>query len=176
MTDSSNTKEIVYAFIDSQNLNLGTSKDIIKNAKKVYIGWKLDMKKFRIYLSDKFRVNKAFLFLGYIPENKQMYNLFKNFGYELIFKPTIKDSKGHVKGNVDAELVLHSARIQYDLFNTSIIVSGDGDFLCLYEFLSKQKKLKSIIIPNKYKASSLLKEFDTYKTFLISERKKLERK
>ena len=36
-----------YAFIDSQNLNLGTSKDIYKNKKLVYKGWELDFKKFR---------------------------------------------------------------------------------------------------------------------------------
>ncbi len=50
-----------YAFIDSQNLNLGTSKDIRKKGKIIYKGWKLDFKKFRKYLSDKFRVNKALL-------------------------------------------------------------------------------------------------------------------
>ena len=38
----------VYAFIDSQNLNLGTSKDIYKNGKLIYKGWKLDFKKFGI--------------------------------------------------------------------------------------------------------------------------------
>jgi hypothetical protein len=52
-------KETVYAFIDSQNLNLGTSKDIIRNRKKIYDGWKLDYKKFRKYLKDKYRVEKA---------------------------------------------------------------------------------------------------------------------
>ncbi|MBI2621730.1 MAG: hypothetical protein HYW63_03780 [Candidatus Levybacteria bacterium] len=54
----------VYAFIDSQNLNLGTSKDIYKGRRRTYKGWKLDFKKFRRYLSDKFRVQKAFLFIG----------------------------------------------------------------------------------------------------------------
>jgi len=39
-------KEKVYAFIDSQNLNLGTSKDIYRNRKLIYKGWKLDFKKF----------------------------------------------------------------------------------------------------------------------------------
>jgi len=63
-------KQKVYAFIDSQNLNLGTSKDIYKNRKLIYKGWKLDYQKFRKYLSDKFRVKKAFLFIGYIKQNE----------------------------------------------------------------------------------------------------------
>jgi len=49
-------KENNYAFIDSQNLHLA-----IKN-----LGWKLDSKKFRVYLKDKYFVNNAYLFIGYI--------------------------------------------------------------------------------------------------------------
>ena len=56
----------IYAFIDSQNLNLGTSKDLFKNRRKIYTGWKLDNKKFRQFLSDKFKVKKAFLFIGFL--------------------------------------------------------------------------------------------------------------
>jgi hypothetical protein len=61
-----------FAFIDSQNLNLGAGKDIYKGNKRIYTGWKLDYKKFIRYLSDKFRVTKAFLFIGYIKQNKKM--------------------------------------------------------------------------------------------------------
>jgi len=81
-------KPIVYAFIDSQNLNLGTSKDIYKNGKIIYKGWKLDFKKFRRYLKDKFRVEKAFLFIGYIKKNEKLYRFLKQSGYQLVFKPT----------------------------------------------------------------------------------------
>ena len=42
-----NTHSIIYTFIDSQNLNLGTGKDIYKNGKLIYKGWRLDFKKFR---------------------------------------------------------------------------------------------------------------------------------
>ena len=163
-----------YAFIDSQNLNLGTSKNIAKHGKVVYKGWKLDFKKFRKYLSDKFRVQKAFLFIGFIKQNESLYRKLKSYGYDLVFKPTVKDSFGKVKGNVDAELVLHSAKIQYDKYDKAIIISGDGDFYCLHEFLVKNKKLQRIIIPNEKSESSLLKPFQKYKIFIIFEKKKLE--
>lgn len=165
-----------YAFIDSQNLNLGTSKDILKRGRTIYKGWKLDFKKFRKYLSDKFRVNKAFLFIGYIKQNDKMYQQLKSYGYDLVFKPTVKDDHGKAKGNVDAELVLHSAKIQYDKYDKAVIVSGDGDFYCLHEFLVKYKKLLRIIIPNEKSESSLLKPFQKYKTFLVFEKNKLEKK
>src|SRR3990167_1990234 len=149
----------IYAFIDSQNLNLGTSKNIYRNKKLIYRGWKLDFKKFRIYLRDKFRVEKAFLFIGYIKQNENLYRRLRRFGYELIFKPTVKDNQGKPKGNVDAELVLYSAAIEYENYDKAVIVSGDGDFYCLHEFLYKNKKLLRIIIPNEKSESSLLRPF-----------------
>lgn len=132
-------RSIVYAFIDSQNLNLGTSKDIYKNGRRIYRGWKLDFMKFRQYLTDKFRVNKAFLFIGYIKQNVGLYRNLESFGFKLVFKPTVKDNHGKPKGNVDAELVLHAARIQYDNYDKAVVVAGDGDYYCLHDFLEKIK-------------------------------------
>lgn len=164
----------VYAFIDSQNLNLGTSKDIHRHKKLVYKGWKLDFNKFRIYLKDKFRVSKAFLFIGYIPENKQLYKYLTKCGYELVFKPTTKDRDGKPKGNIDAELVLHCAAIEFSEYDKAVVVSGDGDFRCLHEYLKKKNKLLKIIIPNKHSESNLLNNFQYFKIFIIRDRSKLE--
>lgn len=168
-------KQKTYAFIDSQNLNLGTSKNIYKNKKLIYKGWKVDMKKFYIYLKNKYRVDKAFLFIGYIPEQQKMYRMFKKFGYTLIFKPTVKDHNGKAKGNVDAELVLYSAAKEFNNYDKAVVISGDGDFACLYEYLEQKRKLKTIIIPNELSESSLLKRFSKYKVFLQFEKAKVER-
>lgn len=140
--------QVVYAFIDSQNLNLG----VISSNKR------LDFKRFRVYLKDKFKVEKAILFLGFIPKNKKMYDLLESFNYELVFKKTTKDSCGKIKGNVDAELVLWAARIEYANYDKATIVSGDGDFYCLINFLMKENKLEKIIVPND-KYSTLLRVF-----------------
>lgn len=163
-----------YAFIDSQNLNLGTSKDIYKNKKPVYKGWKLDFKKFRRYLTDKFRVEKAFLFIGYIKQNENLYKILKSYKYNLIYKPTVKDNQGKPKGNVDAELVLHAAAIEYSHYDRAVIVSGDGDFYCLHEYLKKNNKLLKIVIPNRHSESSLLRKFQDFKIFLYREKNNLE--
>lgn len=167
-------RDIVYVFIDSQNLNLGTSKDIKKLGKIIYKGWKLDFKKFRRYLTDKFRAQKAFLFIGFIKQYEALYKNLRESGYELIFKPTVKDNYGKPKGNVDAELVLHSAKKQYDNYEKAIIVTGDGDFYCLHEFLESNNKLFKIIIPNAKSESSLLKRFQKYKIFIEYDKNKLE--
>lgn len=169
-------RPVVYAFIDSQNLNLGTNKDIYRNKKLIYKGWKLDFNKFRRYLSDKFRVQNAFLFIGYIRKNEKMYKQLKSYGYHMVFKPTVKDNQGKAKGNVDAELVLYSAAIEFSNYDKAIIVSGDGDFYCLHNFLEKNNKLLNIIIPNRHSESGLLRGFQKYKTFLYREKEDLEYK
>jgi uncharacterized LabA/DUF88 family protein len=168
-------KEVIYVFIDSQNLNYGTSKDIKnKNGKIIYKGWKLDFNKFYRYLNDKFHISKAFIFIGYIKENEKLYKNLRQFGYSLIFKPIIKIIDHTPKGNVDAELVLHTAAIEYPNYHQAIIVSGDGDFHCLHKYLKQNHKLKKIVIPNTKSASSLLKEFENFKLFIQHNKQKLE--
>ena len=144
-------KEQVYAFIDSQNLNLGVRSQ----------GWKLDFGKFRQYLRNKYDVEKAYLFIGHLRGNEALYAHLQESGYILIFKPTLeRHERGKliVKGNVDAELVLH-AMIQYPRFNKAIIVSGDGDFYCLIEYLEKKERLLKVLAPTKH-YSSLLRKFN----------------
>ncbi|MBM3579565.1 MAG: NYN domain-containing protein [Alphaproteobacteria bacterium] len=131
-----------FAFIDSQNLNLGIRSQ----------GWKLDFARFLVYLHDRFSVTKAFLFIGYVPGNEAMYTELQQAGYLLVFKPTLVLRDGKVKGNVDAELVLH-AMIEYQNYDRAIIVSGDGDFHCLIEHLERNDKLARLIIPNQQKYS-----------------------
>lgn len=160
---------IVYAFIDSQNLNLSVSKDI---KRKGYRGWRLDFKKFFIYLRAKYSVSKAFLFIGYKKEYQKLYDHLTTAGYEIIFKP-ILEPKGKTKGNVDAELVLH-AMDEISRYDKAIIVSGDGDFHCLVEYLLKKGKLYKLLIPNQFSYSSLLRKFKPYISFVNLLKGKLE--
>jgi len=142
-----------YAFIDSQNLNLGVKSQ----------GWKLNFSRFRIFLEDKYKVKKAFIFIGYVPNNQSLYTELQKSEYICIFKPTMEIKEGggiRIKGNVDAELVLHTM-IEYTNYDKAVIVSGDGDFHCLVEYLIKNNKLLKIIVPNK-KYSSLLRKFSNF--------------
>lgn len=158
-----------YAFIDSQNLNLSIRD----------LGWKLDFYKFRIYLKERYSVNKTYLFIGYLKGNEGLYTTLQNIGYICIFKPTLELKKNKVKGNVDAELVLH-AMIQISKFDKAIIVSGDGDFYCLVEYLLKKGKFERLIIPNKEKYSALFKNLSrpdkNIFDFLNDKRSRLEYK
>jgi hypothetical protein len=85
-----------YAFIDAQNLNLGIQS----------LGWKLDYKKFRRYLKEKYAVEVAYMFIGYVQRNQRLYAGLQKAGFVLIFKPVVTDADGKTKGNVGADLVL----------------------------------------------------------------------
>lgn len=159
----------VYAFVDSQNLNLG-----VRDA-----GWKLDFANFRKFLRDTYHVEQAYLFIGQMPENQELYLFLQRAGYILVFEPTqhyFKDGKKTTKGNVDAELVLYASAKLFAEYDQAVVVSGDGDFLCLYEFLAEKKKLLKILVPNKQKYSKLLKKFIPYMDFVSTKRSKLEYK
>ena len=124
-----------YAFIDGQNLHKSIEEQ----------GWKLGHKKFRIYLKDKLKVQKAFYFVGYMRENVRLYRNLEKSGYTLIYKKILRINPEKTKGNVDAELILNSM-IHYHNFGEAVIVAGDGDHYCLIEYLNKTNKLKSVII------------------------------
>ena len=151
-----------YAFIDSQNLNLAIRET----------GWILDFRKFRKYLQDKYNITKAFLFIGYIVENQDMYTQLQKSGYILVFKPTLTLPSGVPKGNVDAELVLHTM-IEHKHFSKALIVTGDGDFHCLVDYLYKNKKLLKLMIPNKHKFSSLYRKMMDNIVFMNNLKNKL---
>lgn len=165
---SESKQEKNYAFIDSQNLYLAI-KDL---------GWKLDFARFRIYLKDKYHIKKAYLFIGYVPGNETLYTNLQNAGYIIIFKPVLirknKDGSEVIKGNCDAELVLHTM-IEFKNYNKAIIISGDGDFHCLIEYLEKKKKLARLIIPNRKKYSQLLWKFRKYMDYMNNLENKLKK-
>src|SRR5437868_6769540 len=130
MTESNNstpksTKN--YAYIDSQNLNM-----TIQN-----LGWSVDWAKFREYLATKHNVAVAYLFIGYITENQDLYSFLQKAGFVIIFKPVVIGKEGNVKGNIDAELVLQ-VMIDMQQYDKAVIVTGDGDFHGLVNYLYSQ--------------------------------------
>jgi uncharacterized LabA/DUF88 family protein len=120
-------------------------------------GWVLDYGRFRRYLTDKYNVTKAFLFIGNIPTNADLYKSLQEYGFILIFKP-ILEIRGRIKGNVDAELVLH-VMVEYPNYDKAVIVSGDGDFHCLIKYLKNNGKLLKLMVPDNSRYSSLLRKF-----------------
>jgi len=158
-------KQVVYAYIDSQNLNISVRE----------LGWKIDHARFRNYLTDKYNVSRAYIFIGFLAQNAQLYASLQKAGFVCIFRPTLIYKDGTTKGNCDAELVLQ-AMLDFDEYDKALLISGDGDFQCLAKYLHEHNKLGALLIPNQQKFSALLK-FDflkSYHRFVSDLRKKLE--
>jgi uncharacterized LabA/DUF88 family protein len=139
-----------YAFIDGNNLHL-----TLEN-----LGWKLDLKKFRVYLKEKYGVTKAYYFVGYLEENENLYAHLREYGYIVVFKEVLKIKNKEtgeltIKGNVDAELVLQ-VMIDFVDYRQAVIISSDGDYSCLVKYLVSKKKLLTILAPCKDGCSHLL--------------------
>ena len=158
-----NNKTRVY--IDGANLYRGSKS----------LDWIFDYKKFYIWISENFKTEKIYLFLGFVEEQKDLYNFLEKIGYKIIFKKTLK-SKGKIKGNCDAELVLKSAEdiIRKDL-DEIVLVSSDGDFACLLEFAKNERKNIKVVSPSK-KLSYLIRRLYCEITYLNSLRKMVEKK
>jgi uncharacterized LabA/DUF88 family protein len=139
-------EKVNYAFIDGQNLYQGIKEQ----------GWKLDYKKFRIYLKEKYKVERAYLFIGYIPQNQDLYAELQEQGYLLKFKPVLHMDQGLKQGNVDADLALNVVRY-YREYQAAVLVTSDGDFDTTVKYLKKKNKMAVVLSPGEEKCSVLLK-------------------
>lgn len=139
-----------FAFIDGQNLHLGTLE---KN-------WKVDYSKFRTYLKDKYHITKAYYFLGFVTEaNQDLYTALQEAGFIVVFREHSAQMTGNKKGNVDTDIVFEVMRsISEEKFDLIVLVSGDGDYKKLIDYLIKQQRLLKILFPNQKYASSLYKQ------------------
>ena len=137
------------AYIDAANLHQG-----IKS-----LGWKLDYARFRIWLSDKYGVDRAYLFIGLIPKNKDLYTYLQESAFTLVFKEVIFDNDGKAKGNCDADLVTQAMRDSYeDATDNAVLVTSDGDYTPLVKFWLEKNQRKTILSPApSAKCSVLLK-------------------
>jgi uncharacterized LabA/DUF88 family protein len=141
------------AFIDGQNLHLGTTLSDQP--------WKVNLFKFKIYLEKKYNVKEAYYFLGCIQEvNQEIYSEIQKAGFILVFKQHNSAMLGKKKGNVDTDIVFEIMKKLYrkNDFEKIVLISGDGDYKLLVDFLIEENKFKKILFPNRKFASSLYKK------------------
>ena len=154
-----------FAFIDGQNLYKGVANS----------GWELDYYRLRFYLSAKYSVKKAYIFLGYLKENEKLYSFLRDSGFELVFKNVAKGKKGEAKGNVDVALAVFAMK-NLDNFDKAIIITSDGDFEPLVDELQERDKLHIVVSVKRRWCSHLLKKSAAGKIVFLDELKDKVRK
>ena len=154
-----------FAYIDGANLHKGVAQ----------MGWQLDYRRFRVWLRDKYQVTHAYLFIGLIPKYKDLYTHLQEAGFTLIFKETTYDGEGRAKGNCDADLVLKVVVDYYERhFDKAVLVSSDGDYAGLVNFLKEKGVLQSLISPSNH-CSFLLRKLNIPIVYLNSQRSNLQK-
>ena len=155
-----------FAYIDGANLY-----EAIKD-----LGWSLDYKRFRVWLSEKYAVKKAYIFMGLILRHKNLYTYLQECGFMLVFKEVVYDGAGKPKGNCDADLVLQATKDYYENnFDNALLVSSDGDYASLVKFLYEKNKLLGILSPaTNEKCSILLKRTGAKISYINDQRSLLE--
>lgn len=129
-------------------------------AKREIDPWIIDLFRFRIYLRRKYDVSKAYYFLGYSQgTNQGLYEEIQNSGFVLMFRKHNPAMIGVKKGNVDSDIIFHIMKkmCQKEDFEKIILVSGDGDYKLMVDFLIEEGRFGRILFPNKKFASSLYK-------------------
>ena len=173
-----NTKESSaianYAYIDGQNLYMGTTM--------ADVPWRIDLARFRVYLRQKYHVEKAYYFLGFVQdEHQDLYDEIQEAGFILVFREHSSVMVGKKKGNVDTDIVFTIMKKMYrkEAFKNIVLVSGDGDYKILVDFLIEEKRFEKILFPDQKKASSLYKKIDlVYRANLSDDgvKRKIEKK
>lgn len=159
----SKAKYVIIYIVNKLNIYID-GNNLYRSA--IELGFEIDYKKFRGWLRQKYNPNKVYLFIGLVPERVKFYEHLQSCGYILVFKQTVSIGE-KVKGNCDAELVLKATSDYYEKeFDSCILITGDGDFGCLVEFLKESKSIKQIISPDKKKCSFLLRNKNIEITFL----------
>jgi len=152
------------AYIDGANLHKGTED----------LGWKLDYRKFRVWLTEKYSVGVAKIFIGKVPEFKSIYKNLRNAGFVISFKTIRRGKGGAIKGNCDSELIVTTMTDYYEHQREKVvIVSSDGDFSSLANFLKKRGVIVYIVSPRN-SCSLLLKRLNISILYLDTQRNILE--
>jgi len=142
------------AYIDGQNLHLGTTKRDP--------AWQIDLQKFRVFLTERYGVKKAYYYLGYVQDEQQyqtLYEAIQDAGFILVFRKHNAAMKGTKKGNVDTDIVFSLMKRLYkqEDFDKFVLVSGDGDYRMMVDFLIAEGKFEKTLFPKQRYASSLYK-------------------
>ena len=138
------------AFVDGQNVHIGTKQE----------GWSIDLARFRIYLKDKYKIVEAYYFLGYLQEEKEdLYQEIQKAGFIVVFKKHNEYAISKKKGNVDTDIVFEVMKqlVENTSLDKVVLISGDGDYIKMVDYLIAKNKFEKILFPNTKFASSLYK-------------------
>lgn len=150
----------ITAFIDSQNIHRGV----------LSLGWKLDWRRFRVFLTEKYRVDTAYVFVGFVPSELQLYETLSRAGFRIVYRPVLSAKPAERKGNVDVDLVMR-VMAEHGNYDKAVIATSDGDFYSLVVYLYQSAKLEAVLSPSSEICSLLIKQSAKERLHFLNDRK-----
>ncbi len=142
-------KNLKIVYIDSQNIHKWIQE----------LWWIIDWEWFYKYMKTKFKVDKVKIFLWYLNKYEKFYSKLKDIWYEIVFKETLILPNWTIKGNVDIDISIQTV---LDIFEwwlkKAYLITWDWDYNTLVDLLKNRNLLWRVLIPNRKKASKLLKK------------------
>ncbi len=161
--------KINIAYIDAANLD---------KALKNYLKWELDYARFRVWLKERYKIERAYIFIGLIPRYKNLYTYLSESGFTLVFKEVVYNSSSNSpKGNCDSDLLMQAMEDYYEgVMDKAVLVASDGDYASLVKKLNDNGKLEMILSPSfPDKCSILLKKTGAKISYINDQRSLLEK-
>lgn len=138
--------KINIAYIDAANLDKAMKG----------LGWQLDYQRFRIWLLEKYKIDKAFIFIGLIEKYKNLYNYFQDCGFIIVFKDVLYQD-GKTKGNCDSDLLMKAVSDFYEgELAKAVLVASDGDYAPLVKMLKEKDGIEVVLSPAPAEKCSIL--------------------
>lgn len=137
-------------FIDVQNIYLTTQS--------LYGRGKINFARLRDYFHEEGTVVTLSAFTCYDPNNesqRSFLNLLGLLGFRVVSKPLRRLPDGSLKASMDLEIAIEVFG-QKDHLDEIVLVTGDGDFKVLVDFLCAMGKRVRVVGPEKYTAPELI--------------------
>ncbi len=146
-------------YIDAANLIM-TCRDL---------GIVYDLQFLLQYLKDRYRIKQCVYFTAKLQNLRQDYDLLQKMGVETVFKKIYFEGN-KIKANCDVQI---ANRITQDVLENKIdnvfLLSGDGDFASLLDFVKEKNKQAYSIGVVSNKTSKLLKEKRKFNVTFLEE-------
>lgn len=146
----------VGVFVDVQNLYMCV--------KSVFGHAKINYKALRDFLTRDGALVKMVAFTCYDPENRSQVDFMHALalmGYRIVAKPLKRMPDGNIKASMDMEMALEILT-SAPYFDELILVTGDGDFAPLVDYLARMGKIIKVIGPDRLTSPDLIRACDQF--------------
>lgn len=146
-------------YIDAANILLSAEN----------IGFKLDLNKLFIHLKDKYKNCRIIFFIGNIKALTILQEILTQNDVEVCIKQVAREG-GKLKANCDVDLTNRvTIDVERDLVDMAVIMTGDGDFAVLFDYIKDMQKYSRCISMSRANTSIFIRRRQYLSTVFLED-------